>query len=311
MHKVVGPVLAPTLPACLALIICFLILPSPIPGAAAAAEDRDSASPLPLYQDVFSTHPEGFPADPDQPYGHSTLPPGRPFPSLPSDPRDLKIAFRKTDDARWEADVGGYRSLWGWKGDVKDKPLVLHAGIEGNAYFTMRQQGSRFPLESSDGLFGAYVEAVRGKWLFQLRYTHISAHLSDGSPDVTRAIRYSREFIVLRAAYQWAWVRPYFGLNYLTNTIPKGLPAPGLQAGFYAIPPLSWGRLHPYLGTDLRMRGGAEGSTLTLSAGAALASSLGAPLVRFGFQFMLGHDLRGQFFDKEIRKLSAGLELDF
>lgn len=289
-------------------VLVLLGLPLLAVGAESSSE---AGTPLPMYSDIFSTHPEGFPADPDQPYGNSVLPPGRPFPSLPSDPRDLKIGFRKTDDSRWEADVGGYRSLYGWKGDVSGKPLLLHVGIEGNAYFTMRQQNARFPLESSDGLFGAYVEALRGRWLYQLRFTHISAHLSDGSPDVTRSIRYSREFLALRAAYQWHWVRPYIGLHYLVHTIPDGVPKPGLQFGFYAIAPLSFYRLHPYFGADMRMRGGAEGSTLTLSSGMALASTLGAPLMRFFFQFMVGHDLRGQFFDKEIRKLSAGFELDF
>lgn len=261
--------------------------------------------------DFFSPYPKGFPADPDQPVGSRWLPPGRPFPSIPVDMRDLKIGFRKTNRSEIEADVGGYRTVYGWKGDVSGHDMILHVGIEGNAYFTMRKEGSRFPLQSSDGLFGVYIEAVRNSWFYQLRYTHISAHLSDGVPDINAAIRYSREYILLRVAKQWGWVRPYFALRYLTNTIPEDLNTLGLQAGFYGIAPVELGLFRPYFGVDYRYSGGREGSTTNYGAGLALTSEMGAPLIRFSINYMTGNDLRGQFIDTKVKKWHGGFELDF
>lgn len=252
-----------------------------------------------------------FFAEPDQAEGSVILPKSRPFAPLPTDPRDLKIGFRKTSRAKVEADVGGYRSIYGWKGEVRGKSLVFHTGIEGNAYFTMRREGSRFPLESSDGLFGLYAEATRNNWFYQVRFTHISAHLSDGSPDVLRNIRFSREFLVLRAARQVRWVRPYIGLIYLVHTIPHDVDKVGGQAGFYAIPPIPWKLFHPYFGMDFRGRGGREGSTWNFAAGLTMSSSNSAPPIRFALSYLTGHELRGQFFDRKVRQFSGGLELEF
>ncbi len=259
----------------------------------------------------FSLYPDGFPADPDQPYGSRWLPPGRPFPSVPVDPRDLKIGFRKTNGSSLEADVGGYRSVFGWKGDVSGKDMVLHAGIEGGAYFTMRKEGARFPLESSDGLFGVYVEAVRDSWFYQFRFTHISAHLSDGITDVRVPIRYSREYFMLRVAKQWHWLRPYFALHYLVHIIPNDLNSVGAQAGFYGYLPVEMGLFRPYFGADYRYYGGREGNTLNLGIGLALISELAGPSLRFTLNYMRGNDLRGQFFTDKIKKIYGGFELDF
>jgi hypothetical protein len=147
--------------------------------------------------------------------------------------------------------------------------------------------------------------------MYQLRFTHISAHLSDGSPDVTRSISYSREFFVLRAARQIDWVRPYAGLIAIVNSTPDEINKVGAQIGFYAIPRIKWGLVHPYFGSDFRIFGGREGSTLNLSAGLALISQLGAPPIRIALHYLSGNDLRGQFFDKKIKRFSGGLELDF
>lgn len=277
----------------------------------ASDSEESSSAPSSSGFDFFSPYPPGFPADPDQPVGGKWLPPGRPFPSVPVDMRDLKIGFRKTDESKIEADVGGYRSVYGWKGDVSGHDMVLHAGIEGNAYFTMRKEGSRFPLESSDGMFGVFIEAVRNKWFYQLRFTHISAHLSDGAVDVVNASRYSREFFVLRVAKQIAWLRPYIAAHYLVHTIPNDLKKLGVQAGFYAIPPLRLGLFRPYFGIDFRHYGGREGTTTNFGLGMALTSELGAPPIRFSINYMKGNDLRGQFFATKIAKWHGGFELDF
>lgn len=281
-----------------------------LPCLSHSAETASAASSVVDGNDVISPFPAGFMTPPDQPVGWRVLPPSRPFPSLPSDPRDLKIGLRKNNHAELEADIGGYRSVAGWKGEMGGEPTIFHTGIEGNGYFLMRKESSRFPLNSSDGLIGLYAEALRGLWMFQLRYTHISAHLSDGLFNVRQRIYYSREFLVLRAARQLGWVRAYLGYSFLTHTIPA-LPRHGLQAGAYAILPWHWYRWHPYAGADLRVRSAEEGTTYQLGLGAALDSSLGAPPLRIVANYTKGHDLRGQFYNERSEKWAFGFELDF
>ncbi len=259
---------------------------------------------------VKSPYPVGFPAAPDQPLGWHALPPGRPFPSLPSDPRDLKIGLRKNSKNEIEADVGGYRSFAGWKGQWGDRPAVFHTGLEGGAYFMMVQEGSKYPLHSSDGLIGLFAEAARGNSLFQFRFTHISAHLSDGLYNVRERFSYTREFITLRAAKQIDFLRIYGGYQFLVHTKPM-MPRHSAQLGGYAVFPWHWGNVHPWAGADLRLRSSQEGTTYALSAGAAFVSSLGAPPLRLSGTYLKGHDPRGQFYREKTEKISFGLDMDF
>ncbi|RYZ94861.1 MAG: DUF1207 domain-containing protein, partial [Proteobacteria bacterium] len=180
----------------------------------------------------------------------------------------------------------------------------------GTAYFVMRKEGSKFPLQSSDGLIGLYAEAARGLWMYQLRYTHISAHLSDGLYNQRNRIVYTRETISLRAARQLGFTRVYAGYHFLAHTVPL-LPKHSLQLGFYSIFPWEWNNVHPYLGADLKLRPAEEGTNLMVSGGLALVSRLGAPPLRLAVAYSTGHDLRGQFYMEEQKKWSVGLEMDF
>lgn len=259
---------------------------------------------------IFNPFPAGFTSPPDQLEGWSTLPPGRPFPSLPSDPRDLKIALRKNSKNELEADIGGYRSFAGWKGEIYNKETIFHTGLEGNAYFLLRQEGAKFPLHSSDGLIGFYAEAMRGSYFYQLRYTHVSAHLSDGLYNIRQRVTYTRETLSLRLAKQIKFTRAYIGYHFLAHTKPD-LPKHSAQLGFYSIFPWHWKRLHPYAGADLRIKNKQEGTTYHLTGGLALVSSLGAPPLRFSINYLKGHDLRGQFYNEKTEKWSFGLDMDF
>ncbi len=245
----------------------------------------------------------------DQSNGWLALPPGRPFPILPSDPRDLKFGLRKNSKNELEADVGGYRSLAGWQGEMCGERARFHTGIEGNGYFQMRQEGAKFPLQSSDGLVGIYAESARGVWMHQFRFTHISAHLSDGLFNLHQPIIYTREFITLRAGRHIGAFLAYAGYQFLTHSAPE-LPRHSLQLGAYGILPMHWGIAHPYLGSDLRVRNAKEGTTFQLGLGIALVSSQGTPPVRIAVNYLKGHDLRGQFFEEKVEKWSLGLDLD-
>jgi hypothetical protein len=289
------------------LALCLLLFPCISHGSESASP---AAQAVHENEDLFNPFPAGFMSPPDQPEGWVALPPGRPFPSLLSDPLDLKLALRRNNKGEIEAEVGGYRSFVGWKGRVKGRDTVIHLGLEGNGYFLMHEEGAKFPLSSTDGLIGLYTEGIRGLWLYQLRYTHVSAHLSDGLFGFRDRIVYTRETLSLRLARQLGFVRAYGGYHFLVHTEPK-LPRSSLQLGAYAIFPWHWQRVHPYFGGDIRLRDAAEGNTFQITGGAALVSSLGAPPLRLSLNYLKGHDLRGQFFREKTEKWSLGLELDF
>jgi hypothetical protein len=251
----------------------------------------------------------GFPALPEMPEGWSLLPRSRPFGLLPSDPRDLRLGLFKNNKSELEADLGGYRSVVGWRGELDGETLFVHAGIEGGAFFQMIQQGSKFPLDSSDGLLGLYGEAARGPWGYQLRYTHISAHLVDGLFGVRSPILYTREFLSARVSRSIDWFRPYVGFQFLTHTAPE-VPKSALEVGGYAILPAHWGVAHPYFGGDLRVRSAQEGTTFQLGLGTALLSSQGASPLLVTASYLKGHDLRGQFYDENTEKWLFGLDLE-
>ena len=219
------------------------------------------------------------------------------------------MALRLNRFSEIEADVGAYRSFVGWKGAVLAEPATLHAGIEGNVFAVLGHDGARFPLYSTDGLIGLYGEAIRGLWMYQLRYTHVSAHLGDGLATARPRIGFTRETLSLRLARQIGAVRVYLGYHYLLHTEPK-FPLHSLQVGFYSILPAHWGSFHPFLGSDLRWRNAAEGSNVAVTAGLALVSDLGAPPIRLAWSYLRGHDLRGQFYSERMVKTSLGLEMD-
>jgi len=253
----------------------------------------------------------------EQKTGWETLPRNRPFPILVADPREIRTALRKNSKDEIEADVGTYRSFVGWKGSVLKRESIVHFGLEGNGFFIMHHADARFPLVSSDGLIGLYLEAASDEWALQTRYTHISAHLSDDGIATGRtAIEYSREFFTAKLARHFASFGDsfiYAGYQYLTNTTPKDLPKHGGQIGFYSLLPWSCGKTNPYIGFDYKIRSAHEGSTWNATTGLALFSSqknLGAPPIRFAFHYLKGHDPRGQFYGERIEKFSLGLELD-
>ena len=249
--------------------------------------------------------------------GWEILPHNRPFPLVVADTREIRTALRPNSRNELEAEVGSYRSFMGWKGNFHDEAIVTHFGLEGNGYYIMRHQGSRFPLVSTDGLIGLYFEAAQKNAAVQVRYTHISAHLSDDGIKAGRStIQYSREFLHLRYAKMFSFFGEafaYLGYQYLTNTDPHDIPKHGADFGFYSLfTPIS-AHLRPYFGADYKIRNTHEGSTFDLTTGLALLSSQaphGAPPIRFGFHYLQGHDPRGQFYGEHRKKFSGGLEMD-
>lgn len=243
--------------------------------------------------------------------GLELLPSGRPFRPTFSDPREIRMGLSFQGNAQINASVGNYFSLFAiapTEGNETNPPWLFHMGLEGAGYFTMRQADRRFPLESADGLIGAYFEGASGPWQAQLRVTHISAHLADGSAGTP--IAYSREFVVLRTGYvPYQELQIYGGLHYLINTVPKVAPWT-FQWGANYFVPLNYS-LVPFVGTDLKWK---QETSVNPSFQLLLGLALNNPpqayrSFRFYYSYYTGADPRGQFYNREITAHSVGIDM--
>ena len=238
------------------------------------------------------------------------LPSGRPFRLTFSDPREIRMGISFQGNSQINATVGNYFSLFSIqpKDQTSSKPAVFHMGLEGAGYFTMRQEAKRFPLETADGLVGTYFEGSSGGWQGQLRLTHISAHLADGSSGTP--IPYSREFVTMRLGYvPDDEFQLYGGMQYLVNTVPKVEPWV-FQFGSNYFLPLNYS-LVPFLGFDLKWR---QESGSNPSFHALLGLALNNPpqayhSFRFYYSYFTGSDPRGQFYNQVITAHSVGIDM--
>lgn len=236
------------------------------------------------------------------------LPKGRLFRPTFADPREVRMALSFEGDAKINAAVGNYFSLFAVQQKEEDG-WKHHVGLEGGGFFTMRQQGGRFPLETADGLIGFYVDSSKGSWAWQLRFTHISAHLADGSVDIP--IAYSREFLAARFGWFPDFEKQiYIGAQMLTNSTPA-LPAWTFQLGGAYFLPWGFDKLAPFVAMDLKWR---SESLTQFAASMQLGLALNNPpeayrSFRFFYAFYTGANPRGQFYNRSYTSHSFGIEM--
>lgn len=232
----------------------------------------------------------------------------RPFRPTFADPREIRMSLGFEGDSKINAAIGNYFSIFSIR-PAEDPHWYLHFGLEGAGFFTMRQASSRFPLETADGLIGVYVEGRNGQGLWQVRYTHVSAHLADGSTG--SAIPYSRETLSARAAWvPFEELQLYGGAHYLTNSIPI-LDPWGLQWGGSYFLSLGDTKIIPFCAADFKWKqGSAANPSFNLQFGAALNNPPEAyRSFRFFYSYYTGVDPRGQFYDRIYTAHSIGIEM--
>lgn len=234
------------------------------------------------------------------------LPNGRLFPITFADPREIRTALTFSGDKDIQAMLGSYLSIFSIA--PEDKSWDFHFGLEGRGYFTMREEGGRFPLETVDGTIGVYTEYAQGPWAVQLRYTHVSAHLADGSTDVP--IAYSRESLILRGGYSPSEnLHVYLGLHRLVNTTPK-VHKHAIQIGANYFLPFGTATT-PFIASDLRWN---EEAPTNPSFALQLGVALHRPdsvrrSFRLFYSYYTGSDVRGQYFLSPRTLHSFGLEI--
>lgn len=236
------------------------------------------------------------------------LPKSRPFRLTFADPREIRLALTFEGDSKINAAVGNYFSLFAIR-PQNGEDWLFHFGLEGAGYFTMRHALSRFPLETADGLIGVYAERSNGPWQWQLRFTHVSAHLADGTTEVP--IAYSRETLFGRFGYVPSdTLQVYGGVGYLVNSTPKLPPLQIQLGGAYFLP---WGptKIVPFLAADLKWKQESETKTsLTVQLGLALNNPPQAyRSFRFFYAYFTGANPRGQFYDRSYTSHSIGIDM--
>jgi hypothetical protein len=233
------------------------------------------------------------------------VPRERLFPITFADPREIRTMVAFTDTGKIQTSVGSYLSLF-QVGDAEET-WKFHFGLEGRGYLTMRQQGGRFPLETVDGTIGLYTEYAAGDFQWQFRYTHVSAHLADGSSDSSLA--FSRETISLRAGYSPDEnLHAYVGIYKVVHTMPT-VPEWSFQAGVNYFFPLP-GQTTPFVATDLRFQGeGYANPCFALQLGFALHDKESVRRsFRVYYSYYTGADVRGQYYSQSSTQHSINLE---
>ncbi len=240
--------------------------------------------------------------------GMELLPKGRLFRLTFADPREIQMSLTFEGDSQIHANIGNYFSLLSIR-PTEDLNWDVHFGLEGAGFFTMKQAESRFPLETADGLIGMYLETERRPFQAQLRFTHISAHLADGSSD--SPIAYSREFITAKVA----WVpseqaQLYVGAQRVMNTTPIVNPWMLQTGGSYFLPFKAF-KVVPYVGTDFKWREDSEyNPSWSIRTGIALNNPPATfQSFRFFYSYYTGADPRGQYFRRLYTAHSLGIEM--
>ncbi len=244
------------------------------------------------------------------------LPHGRPFRLTFADPREIRMGLDFEGDSKLVAAIGNYFSLFEIApedndGDKDENKNAWRAdfGLEGAGYFGLRHAESRFPLETADGLIGIYFEGSQGPWQAQFRYTHISAHLADGSS--ATPIAYSREFTQYRFAFAPSFnLEFYTGIGLIINSVPH-VPAWSGQVGSNYFFPKIFEHFTPFVALDVKIK---QETTYNPSVNLQLGVALNNPpeayrSFRLFYEFYKGADYRGQFYNRPLTTHSLGIEM--
>lgn len=203
----------------------------------------------------------------------------------------------------------------------------MAVGADAFTWTSLRQADDfHFPVDAVDYLFG-----INASWRWapdgrpvlsaRLRFSHISAHLVDGSYDkASSAWRdgqlprvYSREFLEPIVALQWGDVlRVYAGGQYLTHVDPPTIGRWVFQAGCEAAAVALWtDALHAYAAFDYKRSSVGYGvDNFSLQAGVKCGDWRRAG-VNLYVAWYDGYSQHGEYYDQHWSYWGPGLSVEF
>ena len=218
-------------------------------------------------------------------------------------------------------DIGTSRDILWLKGTNDN----ISFGFDLFTYTRLRKESNfKFPVETIDYMFGinsAYKKSFKGKEAgIRFRFSHISAHLVDGSYDAKSGtwkdghepLVFSKEFFELFPYYKIAGFRVYLGLTYIFHIIPENINKGVYQVGFdYYILPLSNGTITPFIAYDFKLNGVNDvyAGNNVIKAGV----KFGNPFSRgfsIMFSYIAGRSIHGELFDLKENYVNFGINLD-
>jgi hypothetical protein len=245
------------------------------------------------------------------------------FPSNFSDPYEAKIGSQfYLDDKNLELNIGTAKDLVHYGISPLNR---LAFGIEFfNWTLLNRKSQFRFPVVAADYFFGGYFvfhhKGRRLDWVNRLRFSHISAHLSDGYYDKNQnawidnklPFTYSREFVQWTSAFVHRNLKLYFDAIYLFHSIPEWryntIAGVGSEVIVIAFPKIA---TKFFSGFDLKFQKVSSNkfeSNKSFSAGFILGNQNLSHL-RVAYQFYSGYNIHGQFFNAKLNQSYINISL--
>lgn len=201
---------------------------------------------------------------------------------------------------------------------------VLSFGADIFTYTRLRgEKEFHFPVETIDYLFGINsgykIINKNDEFGFRFRFSHISAHLVDGSFDNSisdwrdhkKPRVYSREFFELFPYYKKNNFRFYLGLTYLLHTSPEGFKKFIYQAGFdYFAPGIFDINLYPFVAYDFKAAGYIKLSGNNIIIAGFKFGNYESKGLSIYYAYYSGKSIHGEYFDLPESYSSIGLNVD-
>ncbi|MCE1188815.1 MAG: DUF1207 domain-containing protein [Ignavibacteria bacterium] len=218
-------------------------------------------------------------------------------------------------------DIGNSRDFIRYKTDTL---TTISFGGDFFTYTKLRgEEDFHFPVEAVDYLFGVNAGYVKKcadyTYGMRFRFSHISAHFSDGHYDKIAGAWldnrlpqvYSREFLEFMPFYEKSSFRAYGGFTWIYHVVPSDVKKWMVHGGAeYSMPDAICAKVSPFVSFDLRTVA-IDAVTLnnTVSAGIKIGSYNGSG-VRIHFTHFKGKNIHGEYYNLDEEYSAIGVNID-
>ena len=182
--------------------------------------------------------------------------------------------------------------------------LTFLAVLEAGVFFRLGRDGSFFPMQTVDGLFGASIETRHGLVTGRLQLMHESAHKADGDSTVAfRDRTFSREFWRLEVGVAWPRASIYIRTGSSWHAVPSDS---GLDVAVGGVWRGSGDTGRPFFSTHMNADKTREWRVTKSVIGGWEAGS--SRRMRLGLHFFDGFSPRGQYANSKERYLGFNIQ---